>query len=393
MRLNRKPGRAPSRRGGCLSFMVLLALMFGVAYAAWAWLDTRFERDPATDAAESLRQAGAAFARGDLDTAVAAAEQSWQADSGVANVDALLMLARSLIYRSYDDYDRDYDRLQALNVTSAAYERLRTNPDVTAIHAFVLTANDQPVRAARLAESVLRDDPDHVPARIARALGYKGAGGFEVALQEAQRATNTDSDWRMDALRVVALSYGDLGRYDEAAAAVEEAITLNTRLLALHFERALYALQTGDTDSATAAYFRVLAFDPDNIKARLRMCELSTLLRESEPALDYCTQVTQQAPDWADGWYRLGREHFLRGEYAPAQAAFNQCTRLQIAQDIPIEQRELDCWYLQGQSAEIVGDCPGLLRVYNQFRAMAAEANLPQTWTYPPEGPPVCLDG
>lgn len=375
--------------------MMLLAVMLGVAYAARAWLDTRFTPDSDTYAARSLRQAESAFARGDLDAAVTAAEQSWQGDASAANVDALLLLARALIYRSYDDYNRDIDRALALDITSAAYERLRSHPDVTAIHAFVLTANGQPVRAARLAEGVLRGDPDHILARIARALGYEGAGGFEVALSEAQQAAqqaaDTDSTWHMDALRVVALSYGDLGRYADAITAFEEAITLNSRLLALHFERALYALQTGDTDSATAAYFRVLAFDPDNIKARLRMCELSTLLRESQTALDYCTQVTQAAPDWADGWYRLGREHFLRGDYAPAQVALNQCSRLQIAQNIPIEQRELDCWYLQGQSAEILGDCPGLLRVYNQFRAMAAEANLPQTWTYPPEGPPVCL--
>ncbi len=61
-------------------------------------------------------------------------------------------------------------------------------------------------------------------------------------------------------------------------------------------------------------------------------------------------------------------------------------------QGIPIEERRLECWYLQGQAAEIRGDCPALLATYNEFRAMALNANISQTWAYPPEGPPGCRD-
>ncbi len=390
MHLNRGPARRTRRSAGCFPLLLLLALMAGFAVAAWSWLDARFTPDPAQQAAESLRRASDAFARGDLDTAVSAAQQSWEAAPTPANTDALLLLVRALVYRSYQEYDRGIDRSLALDLTQNAYNRHPTNADVVAIHGFALQANGQPVRAARLAEQALRWDTSHVLARVVRALGYAGAGGFEVALEEARRAATQDSPYRMDALRVMALSYNDLGRYPDATNAIEAAISLHTRLLPLHFESAHYALQVGDADSATAAYFNVLAFDPDNIKARLRMCELSSLLREGDLALDYCTQVTARAPEWYAGWYRLGREHFLRGDYTQAQIALNQCSMLQVAQNIPILERELDCWYLQGQSAEILGDCPGLLRVYNQFRAMAAEANLPQTWTYPPEGPGIC---
>jgi hypothetical protein len=60
-------------------------------------------------------------------------------------------------------------------------------------------------------------------------------------------------------------------------------------------------------------------------------------------------------------------------------------------QNIPVDQRRFECWYLQGQAAEIVGDCPSLLATYNEYRAMAADQTVPQTWTYPPEGPPGCV--
>lgn len=390
MRLNRLPKRSVPRRAGCLSLLPLLIVLAGMGFAVWAWLDTRSTADPQADAAAALRRAQAAFERGDLGAASEGARQSWQDVDNPANTGALLLLVRALVYHSYSDYDRELDRVLALEIASGAYDRYPTDSDIAAAYAFALQANDQPVRAARIAEGVLNRDPEHVLARIARGLGYAGAGGFSVALTENERAAAAESPLKMDALRALAIAYGDLGRYEEAAATIEAAIALNTRLIALHFERALYALQMGDTGAATAAYFRVLAFHPDNIKARLRMCELSSLLRESETALDYCQQVTERAPGWADGWYRLGREHYLRGDYPSAQAAFRRCTTLQIAQNVPIPERELDCWYLQGQAAEIQGDCPGLLRVYNQFRAMAAEANLPQTWTYPPEGPAIC---
>jgi hypothetical protein len=134
----------------------------------------------------------------------------------------------------------------------------------------------------------------------------------------------------------------------------------------------------------------VLVFDPNNVKARLRLCELSSLLREHDAAVNYCSQVTELAPSFADGWYQLGLEHFLRGDFRAAQEALHRCSSLQVMQNVPVSERRFECWYLQGQAAEILGDCPSLLETYNEFRAMAADPSIQQTWTYPPEGPPGC---
>jgi hypothetical protein len=60
-------------------------------------------------------------------------------------------------------------------------------------------------------------------------------------------------------------------------------------------------------------------------------------------------------------------------------------------QNIPVAQRRFECWYLQGQAAEINGDCPALLATYNEFLAMRSEADIAQTWVYPPEGPALCV--
>lgn len=378
------------RRSGCIpvTATVLLGALAGVMVVSWSWLGQRLSGQLRGSIGGDLGGAHAAFAVGDLDTAISAAHQVFARDPDRA--DALLLLVRALIYRSYTDYDHAEDRDTALEHASDAAFRVQNQPDILTAHALALHAKGKSLDAYHVAQRALQLDPSHALARVALALAYGGVGGFENAMQENQRVL-APAEWQVDALRALAISYSDLGRYQEAGAAVERAINQNGHLLALYFEQALYALQIGDSSTATKAYFEILAIDPQNVKARLRMCELSSLLREAETALEYCTQVTEMAPGWSEGWYKLGREYYLQGDFAAAQQNLHNCTRLQVAQNIPIEERSFECWYLQGQAAEIRGDCPALIATYNEFQRMAGRANLPQTWTYPPEGPPGCL--
>ena len=122
-------------------------------------------------------------------------------------------------------------------------------------------------------------------ARTSLALAYGGAGALEAALRESQRAfQSATADTALDALRALAITYSDTGGYDDAIRTVEQAIAVNGNMLVLYFERAQYALQIGDSDAATVAYFEVLTHDENNVKARLRLCELSSLMRERDQA-------------------------------------------------------------------------------------------------------------
>ncbi len=116
----------------------------------------------------------------------------------------------------------------------------------------------------------------------------------------------------------MALAYGDLGKYREAVAQLDHAISLNGRLIPRHFEAAFFAMQISDIDKATVAYYRIMALDEDNVKVRVRLCEFSDRLLERESALRYCREVTELAPAWTDGWYKLGRLLFLGGDYVNA---------------------------------------------------------------------------
>ncbi len=374
-----------------MSWLLVLGLVAGVSSLTWHWLQSRHAGSGAEPAEDWLGSAQQAFEAGRLDEAVVRARQRLAIDP--ADAGALRLLTRALIFRSFSDYDRAVDRQMAVQFGARAASREPGNLEIAATYAYALANNGQPGDAAAVARRVLEASAGHALARTALSLAYGGAGAFDSALRESERAAATGGPERLDALRALAIAYSDLGRYAEAASIVERAITLNPHLPSLHFERALYALQTGDYDRATVAYYQVLALDEGNVKANLRLCELSSLLRETDAAVGYCGRVTELAPAWADGWYRLGREYFLQGAFEPAQAALHECSSLQVAQNVPVAERRFECWYLQGQAAEIVGDCPALIATYNEFRAMAADTAMSQTWTYPPEGPTACRPG
>jgi tetratricopeptide (TPR) repeat protein len=370
--------RRRRRRGGCMPFIVMIGVLLGVGALSWNWLTGTLTTalQPAPASSDRLASARAAFNRGDLDATVTLAREALLSETRVtpAYVETINLLARALVYRSYADYNRAADRQSAVELTGEALSKSPGNTDLLAIHAFTLGAVQNVAAAAETAERALEKSPNHPLARTALALAYGGAGSYEIALRESQRAVEAEPT--LDALRALAIAQSDMGRYTDALATVGRAITAHPRLTPLYFERALYALQISDVDAATEAYFYVLTLDENNVKVRLRLCELSSTMRERESAIRYCSEVTRLAPAWADGWYRLGREYFLQGNFEAAQSHLNQCSRLQVLQDVPVTERRFECWYLQGQAAEI--------------REMAADSTVRQTWTYPPEGPPGC---
>ena len=397
MRINRDRSRLSFRqrksRGGCLPLLATLLLIIFAAFFGRerlnAWLQSWLYPAPAY---ASLEDALAAYEHGDLERALAYAQELYEHNP--RDMDALDLLVRCLIYHSYADINQERDRATALSLTTAAVAEQPYNMQLLGIHAFAQQANGNSEDAQRIALRVIRSDSESITARLALSLAYGSSGLFEAALREAERAVsianNTAPAWAADAYRVLAIAYSDLGRYNDAATAVDTAITHHRRLAPLYFERALYAQQLGDMDTATAQYFGVIAFDESNIKARFRLCEISSVLREHEAAIDWCTQVTESAPGYSEAWYRLGREHYLNGDWAEAQEALNRCSTLQVAQGIAIEERRFECWYLQGQAAEVLADCPALMSLYAEYQEMASSANLEQSWVYPPSGPPIC---
>jgi tetratricopeptide (TPR) repeat protein len=375
--------RANRRRFSWL-FTLLTGALAGLLVLVVGWIGQMFVPSPPRPVNVDLDAARRAFESGDLDGAVDAAERALS--TSPSHPAAVLEMVRALVYRSYVDHDGAPDRRRALELAESALKAHPQSATLLTAQAFALHANGQSFAALSAAESALRLDARNTFARVVLGLSYAGVGAFDRGLSEVQQAARA-GDANLDALRAKAVILSDSGRYREAAQSVEEALILNRALIPLHFERALYALQIGDSGAASTAYFRVLALDSGNVKARLRLCELNSTLRERQTALEYCREVVSRAPDWSAGWHALGREYFLEGDFTLAQQALGTCTTLETLQGLPVAERTAECWVLQGQAAQLNGDCATLRETYNEFRVMSASGLLRATWILPPEGP------
>ena len=383
-----------SRRGrGCMPLLVWLGVTVMVVALGRDWIGQWLHLNRPQRAEINFQSAQSAFDRGDLAAAIDYARQLLQRKP--TDERTVTLLIRALVYHSYAEFDGDSARREALDLSQRGMGWLPRSLNMQAGRAYALQANGYSDEAARMALRVIKRSPEHILARIALSLSYGSQGIFEAALREAKVAaalSDQYQQYQMESQRTAAIAYGDLGQYEQAAAHIDRAIGFNRKLIPLYFERALYAMQMGNSDLASVSYFQVMAFDADNVKVRLRLCEMSSSLQERAPAIRYCGEVTELAPKWSDGWYQLGRAYFLQGDFASAQKAFHQCARLQVEQGIAIAERQFECWYLQGQSAEILGDCEALMAAFNEFLEMTSRARLPQTWSYPPGGPPICAD-
>jgi len=381
-----------SRRGsGCLPFFILIGVAVSVVAFGRNWIGQWINLNRTQDTQINLQSARSAFESGNLTTSIEYANQLLRESPTQEQV--ILLLVRALIYQSYSDFDGENNRLRALEISGQGLASFPRSLDIQAIHAYALQANNRSDEAGRKALRVIDQSPENIMARIVLSMSYRSQGIFEASLREANVAVSLANQYQqeqVESYRTLANAYSNVGQYENALLSINRAIEFNHKLIPLHFERALYAIQLGNTDQATVSYFQIIAFDEDNAKVRFRLCELSSNLQERDVAIRYCEEVTQLAPEWSDGWYKLGHEYFLRGNLDKAQASFHQCSTLQVKQDVPIPDRRFECWYLQGQSAEITGDCQALLTIYHEFLDMTKRADIPQTWTYPPEGPPAC---
>ncbi|MCS7070595.1 MAG: hypothetical protein NZM00_03760, partial [Anaerolinea sp.] len=263
MRIHRPSARFPrtaQRRSGCGAFMLLTLLVCGVSFLTWRLLDR--QRTPPGATSDAFADASAAYARGDLDSAIASARRVLMTQAG--RIDAGQILVRALIYRSYAEINRTRDRDLALAAAADLRARLPSHAEALALHAFALQAAGDPYTAADTAQQALEVAPNDALARTALALAYSMVGAHEAALQQSAQAVRDAADipTRIDALRALAIAHRDRGDYAQAVALIDSALQLNDRLLALHFERAAYAMQLGDTNAATVSYYQVLVHAP-----------------------------------------------------------------------------------------------------------------------------------
>jgi tetratricopeptide (TPR) repeat protein len=320
------------------------------------------------------------YARGNVREAARLMEQAVSQQPN--NVDYLYEYGRLLL--ELGDDQPEYI-LQAIEIGERAIAANANDPRGYALRARGLDRSGDSAAAIPVAQAGLNVDRNFAPLYAALSSAYLSIDRYDVALENAERAIELDP---LDptSRRIYSYSLVWVGRFEEAIDQLEQAIQLNPNQGGPYFELAsLYrrqAFQVADSVLATelyadsiALYEQVLAMQPENARAYLRLCDAYFEARENQRATDYCLEAVTINPEYAQAWASLGQTQYSRRNYEGAIESFENCVR--IAGD----EADIRCYYLRGLSHYYLGECDAAWTILtdsiNRIRAGSADANNP----------------
>jgi tetratricopeptide (TPR) repeat protein len=355
-------GRQARRRGGNTFFVIWLVLMGMILAVLWrfnsvqSWVLASIGTQPTAtlDSVEEARLGERAFLVGDIETAIEHYGAAAQMDP--KNIDILFEYARMLIYRSYAGRSYTFRAQQALDVAQQAVAVDPNNARAQAILCYALLENNRAEEAIGAGLRAEQLAPTYAEAKAYLSMAYRGAGRPSQAFQKADEAVQADPN-SLDARRSLAISLAYVGEFDAAIQQYERAIQIHPRFDALYFELALYYRAQNNYDAAIAAYDQVLSMEPNNVKAYTRKCEAYFTMREDQSAQEACEQAIQLDSTYPEAYRQLGMVEYTRRNYEGAIESFQTCVSLQNDQQIPLQDQEIECYYIQGLAESLLARC------------------------------------
>jgi tetratricopeptide (TPR) repeat protein len=318
-------------------------------------------------------QAERAFLAGNVEEAVNGYAQS--ARLAPQNIDILFEYGRMLIYRSYAGRSLRYHAEEALQVAEQAVQTAPENPRAQALLCMAFVANDRAEEAIQAGLRAVDLSPDYAEAHAYLAMAYQSAGRPNQALAEAEQAVQLNPD-SLDARRALALGLAFIGNADGAIQQYERALQIHPRFDALYFELAMYYNTKENYEAAIMAYDKILAMEPDNVKAYTRKCEMYYKMREDALAQESCEQAIQLDPAYPEAHRQLGMVRYARRNYEGAIDEFVECNRLQAEQGVPLNEQEIQCWYLQGLAYSMLAQCDQAWPILQQALQMNPDERI-----------------
>jgi len=328
---------------------------------------------PTISAVTLAAQAEAAFQLGDLEESVDLYRRA--ATQAPDNLDIQFEFVRALIYRSFAGRNFAFLQDEAVQVSEAAVRRAPDDPRSQAMLALSLTQVGRSEEAIGAGLRAIDLAPTWSEAHAYLSMAYRNQGRWRLAIESGEKAVQLNAN-SVDAKRALALSLAFVGEFDLAIQAYNDAIRIAPRMDALYFELAVYYLAQSNYDAAIAAYDQVLANDPTNVKAYTRKCEAYFRQRDDARAQEACEQALQLDSTFPEAWRQLGMVRYTRRNYEGAIEAFETCATLQEAAGAPLDQREIECWYLRGLAHYLLGRCDLGVPVMQEALTMFPNENV-----------------
>jgi tetratricopeptide (TPR) repeat protein len=197
-------------------------------------------------------------------------------------------------------------------------------------------------------------------ASLSRAYTYTGRylDGVEMGLRGIESDPTS-----VEARRSYAYALSWIGESEEATAQLEIALALDLNYVPTHFELAGQYLAQNRDQEAIDLYDRILALQPRNSRAMLRLCETYRKVGQFERAIGYCGDAVIADPTSTSAHFQLGLLQYNRFEFTGAIESFSQC--LVYAPD------DLDCKYRLGLSYFYSDDCDTAWDILQESLQMA----------------------
>jgi tetratricopeptide (TPR) repeat protein len=246
-------------------------------------------------------------------------------------------------------YDLATDPAETANVIDARSEDAATLRRVLAAVARESNAAAQPSRAdpalseklmslgyigsapvaADASGAPLADPKDKIEVYnlVMSALELSEGGNLVGALGTLQQAERLDpSVAQIEFLKGTLL--GRLGRYDEAAAALERTLVLSPSYTAARFRLALAWLRMGRSDRAVKALKDVVREQPDDFRAWHNLAAIAYSRGDLDEAEALERKALALSPEYAEAWNTLGAIALVRRHTDEAVDALTNATRL-----------------------------------------------------------------
>ncbi|NDJ59549.1 MAG: tetratricopeptide repeat protein [Chloroflexi bacterium] len=326
--------------GGFLFYVDLR--FFELQYMA---LDAVGQAPPPTPFASELATQGMqAFARGDVQ---AAGELLGRAVAQQPNnIDYLYEYGLILLELGVED--ESYYQ-EAIAIGDRARAANPGDPRGYALQTRAKSLAGQANNAVPDGQAGLQVDRNFAPLHAALSDAYRRIDRYELALEAAEQAIELDP---LDptARRIYAYALIWVGRRDEAIDQLEQAVGLNPNIAGPYFELAAMYLNEEEPALAIATYEDVLAMQPENARAYLRICEAYTRVGQHQLGQDYCEDALEiRNEEYPQAWRGLGQVRYARRNYEGAIDAFERC--VELGSD------EIECFYLRGLAHFYLGHC------------------------------------
>lgn len=161
-----------------------------------------------------------------------------------------------------------------------------------------------------------------------RALGYVG-GGSAKHLEDRPRRDPKDTIGLYNLLKLAG-SDSEAGRYDDAAAKVQEALVADPEIIDAHAQLGNIYRKAGREADAVAAYKRALALDPEHAQSTFNLALAYRAMGRIDDAIVGFERSLTIEPHSGRPVFQLGDIYMQRGEAAKAAATLERGLSLDI---------------------------------------------------------------